>query len=142
MLSHLSFGVDHLERAASFYDKILAPLGCVRIFTKSHAIGFGEEGGEDKLTLFAKPGQAVAPGPGFHLAFAAPNREAVDAFHAAALAAGGRDCGSPGLRLNYGPTYYAAFVIDLDGYKLEAHYQYLEGHPLFDQSSDTNFRWA
>lgn len=122
MLGHLSFGVSDLERAASFYDRILAPLGYVRIFTRSHAVGFGEQGGQDKLTLFAKPGQVVAPGPGFHLAFDAPSREAVDAFHASALAAGGRDCGDPGLRLNYGPTYYAAFVIDLDGYKPEAHH--------------------
>jgi catechol 2,3-dioxygenase-like lactoylglutathione lyase family enzyme len=65
----------------------------------------------------------IAPGPGFHLAFIAPSREAVDAFHAAALAAGAEDCGAPGPRPHYGETYYAAFVIDLDGYKLEAVHQ-------------------
>jgi catechol 2,3-dioxygenase-like lactoylglutathione lyase family enzyme len=142
MLSHLSFGVNDLSRAASFYDQILAPLGYVRLFTRSQAVGFGEEGGEHRLSLLAKPGQVVPPGPGFHLAFAAPSHEAVDAFHAAALAAGGRDCGSPGLRLNYGPTYYAAFVIDLDGYKLEAQRQTLEFDPYFDQSSEASFRLA
>jgi catechol 2,3-dioxygenase-like lactoylglutathione lyase family enzyme len=60
------------------------------------------------------------PGPGFHIAFAAPDRAAVDAFHQAALAAGGIDNGGPGLRLHYGPTYYAAFVIDPDGHRIEA----------------------
>jgi catechol 2,3-dioxygenase-like lactoylglutathione lyase family enzyme len=65
----------------------------------------------------------VAPGPGFHLAFNAPSRAAVDAFHKAALSAGARDVGVPGLRPHYGATYYAAFVIDPDGYKLEAVHQ-------------------
>jgi catechol 2,3-dioxygenase-like lactoylglutathione lyase family enzyme len=121
MLGHLSFGVDDLERAAAFYESILAPLGYVRVWTSGqHAVGFGEKGGQDRLALFAKPNEATAPGPGFHLAFVAPSREAVDAFHAAAVAAGGKDCGPPGPRPRYGPTYYAAFVIDLDGYKLEA----------------------
>jgi catechol 2,3-dioxygenase-like lactoylglutathione lyase family enzyme len=123
MLSHLSFGVDDLDRSAAFYERVLAPLGYVRTFTKGHAVGFGEPGGEDQLALFAKPHTAAPPGPGFHLAFSAPNRGAVDAFHAAALAAGGKDEGPPGLRAQYGPTYYAAFVTDLDGYKLEAHHQ-------------------
>jgi catechol 2,3-dioxygenase-like lactoylglutathione lyase family enzyme len=121
MLGHLSFGVDDLERSASFYDKILAPLGYVRLWTtRGRAVGFGEEGGQDRLALFAKPGEAAAPGPGFHLALIAPSREAVDAFHAAALAGGAKDCGAPGLRPRYGANYYAAFVIDLDGHKLEA----------------------
>ena len=121
MLGHLSFGVDDLERSASFYDKILAPLGYVRLWTTpGRAVGFGEEGGQDRLALFAKPGEAAAPGPGFHLALIAPSREAVDAFHAAALAGGAKDGGAPGLRPHYGPNYYAAFVIDLDGHKLEA----------------------
>jgi catechol 2,3-dioxygenase-like lactoylglutathione lyase family enzyme len=123
MLGHLSFGVNDLDRAAAFYDRILAPLGFVRVWTTPKGVGFGKEGGGDKLALFAKPQQAVAPGPGFHLAFNAPNRQAVNAFHAAAVRAGGTDCGAPGLRPHYGITYYAAFVIDLDGYKLEAVHQ-------------------
>jgi catechol 2,3-dioxygenase-like lactoylglutathione lyase family enzyme len=122
VLSHLSFGVNDLGRAAIFYEKILAPLGYVRVFANDRAIGFGEPGGQDRLALFVKS-QATAPGPGFHLAFIAPNREAVNAFYAAAIGAGGRDDGAPGLRLQYGPNYYAAFVIDPDGYKLEAIYQ-------------------
>jgi catechol 2,3-dioxygenase-like lactoylglutathione lyase family enzyme len=123
MLGHLSFGVNDLDRAAAFYDRILAPLGFVRAWTNPRGVGFGPKGGGDKLALFSRPAQAVAPGPGFHLAFNAPSRAAVDAFHAAALEAGGADCGAPGLRPQYSATYYAAFVIDLDGYKLEAVHQ-------------------
>jgi catechol 2,3-dioxygenase-like lactoylglutathione lyase family enzyme len=123
MLGHLSFGVADLARAADFYDRILAPLGYVRVWTSPEGAGFGERGAGDKLALFAAPGPVMPPGPGFHLAFNAPTREAVDAFHAAAIAAGGTDSGAPGPRPDYGPTYYAAFVIDLDGYKLEAVHQ-------------------
>jgi len=123
VLGHISFGVQDLARSAAFYDEILAPLGYVRVWTKPHAVGFGEKSRGDKLALFEKPGQAMAPGAGFHLALAAPSREAVDAFHAAALRAGGMDCGGPGTRPHYGATYYAAFVLDPDGYKLEAVHQ-------------------
>jgi catechol 2,3-dioxygenase-like lactoylglutathione lyase family enzyme len=123
MLGHMSFGVDDLARSAEFYGEIFAPLGYVRIWSKQHAVGFGEKGGGDKLALFAKAGEVRAPGPGFHLAFNAPSRDAVDRFHAAALRAGGIDCGRPGPRLQYGATYYAAFVLDPDGYKLEAVHQ-------------------
>ena len=123
MLGHVSFGVSDLARAAAFYDAALAPLGYGRVWTSPHAVGFGEKGAGDKLALFARPGRAAAPGPGFHLAFDAPSRAAVDAFHAAALEAGGKDDGPPGPRPHYGPTYYAAFVVDPDGHKLEAVHQ-------------------
>jgi len=95
----------------------------LRVSGQIQGVGFGPKGGGDKLALFYKPQQAIAPGPGFHLAFNAPSREAVDAFHAAAVIAGGTDCGAPGLRPQYSATYYAAYVIDLDGYKLEAVHQ-------------------
>ncbi len=123
MLGHLSFGVTDLARAAAFYQAALAPLGYVRVWSGECAIGFGEAGGPDRLALFARPGEACPPGPGFHLAFTAPSRAAVDGFHAAALAAGGRDEGAPGPRPNYGASYYAAFVVDPDGHKLEAVHQ-------------------
>ena len=123
MLGHLSFGVHDLARAAAFYDAILAPLGYVRVWTSPHAVGFGAPGGGDKLALFARPDVVVAPGPGFHLAFDAPSRAAVDGFHVAALAAGAVDEGKPGVRLHYSASYYAAFVRDPDGYKLEAVHQ-------------------
>jgi catechol 2,3-dioxygenase-like lactoylglutathione lyase family enzyme len=123
MLGHLSFGVGDLARSAEFYDRVLAALGYVRVWSNLRGVGFGEKGGEDKLALFAQPKRGRPPGPGFHLAFTAPSRGAVDMFHAAALGAGGRDCGAPGPRPHYGTTYYAAFVLDPDGYKLEAVHQ-------------------
>jgi catechol 2,3-dioxygenase-like lactoylglutathione lyase family enzyme len=123
LLGHLSFGVGDLDRAARFYDAALAPLGYVRVWSSAKGVGYGSPGGGDKLALFARPGEARAPGPGFHLAIDAPARSAVDAFYAAALAHGGVDAGAPGPRAHYSPTYYAAFVIDPDGYKLEAVHQ-------------------
>ena len=124
-LHHLSLGVRDIARTANFYDAALAPLGYDRVWSDirsgepDQAIGYGPPGDSDKLAL-KQHGDAAAPGSGFHIAFAAPNRQAVDAFHKAALAAGGRDNGPPGLRRDYGPTYYAAFVIDPDGHRLEA----------------------
>ncbi len=123
MLSHLSLGVEDLARATKFYERALAPLGYVCVWKNARGSGFGEPGGEDRLAIFGRPGEARAPGAGFHLCFVAPDRAAVDAFHAAALAAGGTDIGAPGLRERYSPTYYAAFVIDPDGHKLEALHQ-------------------
>ncbi|HRD75859.1 MAG TPA: VOC family protein [Hyphomicrobiaceae bacterium] len=123
MLGHISFGVEDLARSIRFYDAALAPLGVTRVWTTDTAAGFGALGGPDRLALFHRPGAARAPGPGFHLALVAPSRDAVDAFSAAALAHGGRDDGPPGPRPRYSPTYYAAFVIDPDGHKLEAVHQ-------------------
>ena len=111
-----------MARAAAFYDAVLAPFGCVRVWDGPKGVGYGLPGGEDRLALFPVE-MPVAPGPGFHLAFDAPDRAAVDAFHAAALASGGEDRGGPGLRPHYGATYYAAFVTDPDGHKLEAVHQ-------------------
>lgn len=101
----------------------LVPLGIVWVWTIANATGYGSSGGNDKLALKGQTGQVIPPGPGFHLAFTAATYEAVDAFYIAALRARGRDKGPPGLRLHYSPTYYAAFVIDPDGYRLEAVYQ-------------------
>ncbi len=122
MLGHLSLGVADLDRATAFYDPALAALGYVRVWTGDTGVGYAPPGENDKLNLFARAG-TCAPGVGFHLAFNAPNRAAVDAFHAAALANGGVDAGSPGLRPHYGARYYAAFVLDPDGHKLEAVHQ-------------------
>ncbi|MCB9623116.1 MAG: VOC family protein [Sandaracinus sp.] len=124
MLHHLSLGVVDVERAARFYDAALAPLGYVRVWSDlrpgetGQAVGYGERGGGDRLAL--KQVDRVVPQAGFHLALAAPSRAAVDAFHAAALAVGGTDHGAPGLRERYGPDYYAAFVTDVDGHRIEA----------------------
>lgn len=121
MLGHISFGVSDLKRSAAFYDATLQALGYARVFTSDRAVGYGAPGSRsDRLLLIAKPAPVTPPGSGFHLAFAAPSREAVDRFHAAALASGGLDQGGPGPRPHYGADYYAAFVLDPDGYKLEA----------------------
>jgi catechol 2,3-dioxygenase-like lactoylglutathione lyase family enzyme len=123
MLSHLSLGVADLARAAAFYDGVLGALGYARVWSNADGVGYGEAGGNDQLALFAASGIASPPGAGFHLAFAAPTRASVDAFHAAALRLGGRDQGAPGTRPHYSPSYYAAFVTDPDGHKLEAVHQ-------------------
>jgi catechol 2,3-dioxygenase-like lactoylglutathione lyase family enzyme len=123
VLSHLSFGVADLARAAAFYDGALAALSYVRVWSDEDGVGYGVPGGNDKLALFVQADRPSPPGPGFHLAFVAPSRAAVDAFHAAALRLGGRDEGAPGERPHYSPTYYAAFVTDPDGHKLEAVHQ-------------------
>jgi catechol 2,3-dioxygenase-like lactoylglutathione lyase family enzyme len=125
VLSHLSLGVRDLECSQTFYDAVLASLGFVRVWRAKTAIGYGAPGGEDRLALKLRADAQVrlAAGPGFHLAFAAPSRAAVDAFHAAALKSGGQDDGAPGLRPHYGANYYAAFVTDPDAHKLEAVHQ-------------------
>jgi catechol 2,3-dioxygenase-like lactoylglutathione lyase family enzyme len=120
MLHHVSFGVSNLERSAAFYDAALAVLGYVRVWTDATAVGYGLAAGQDLFAVYLKAGDAVAPGPGFQLAFTAPSREAVARFHADELAHGGQDNGAPGLRAAYGPNYFAAFVIDPDGYRIEA----------------------
>ena len=119
MLHHISLGVTDLNRSAAFYDAALAALGYVRVWTDATAIGYGVAGGGDKLAIKLRDG-ATAPGPGFHLALAAPDRASVDRFHEAALRHGGQDDGAPGLRPHYGPDYYAAFVVDPDGHHVEA----------------------
>jgi len=120
MLHHLSFVVADLPRAAAFYDAALAPLGYVRVWSDVRAIGYGRPGGGDQFAIKLGPGPIVAPGAGFHVAFAAPCHAAVDAFYEAALTHGGRDNGGSGLHPEYGDAYYAAFVIDPDGYRIEA----------------------
>ena len=119
MLGHVSIGVRDLEGATRFYDAVLSALGYVRLWTGEAGIGYGAPGGGEQLNVFQNS-QALSPGPGFHLAFTAPDTASVDAFHSAALSLGGSNNGAPGLRLNYGPTYYAAFVLDPEGHRLEA----------------------
>jgi catechol 2,3-dioxygenase-like lactoylglutathione lyase family enzyme len=120
MLHHVSFGVADLDRAGRFYDAALAPLGFVRVWTTATEIGYGRAGGGDKFALKQIADGLATPGRGFHLAFAAGSSAAVDGFHAAALRHGGTDNGAPGPRPRYGPHYYAAFVIDPDGHRIEA----------------------
>nr|WP_315252412.1 VOC family protein [uncultured Duganella sp.] len=119
MLHHLSFGVRDLARAGAFYDAVLGALGYRRVFEDDTAIGYGVEDDKDLLCLKLRP-NATPPGDGSHLAFAAPSRAAAAAFHAAGLRTGGVDNGAPGLRKDYGDHYYAAFLIDPDGHRIEA----------------------
>ena len=119
MIHHLSLGVRDLQASARFYDGALGALGFRRVFEDDDAIGYGIHDDEDILCLKLRDA-AAAPGPGVHLAFTAPTRAAVDAFHAAGMDLGGLDNGGPALREDYGPHYYAAFLVDPDGHRIEA----------------------
>jgi len=119
MLHHISFGVRDLALAGAFYDAALGALGFRRVFEDDDAIGYGLEDDKDLLCLKLRD-DAAAPGAGFHMGFAAPTRAAVDAFHAEALRIGGQDNGAPGPRPDYGDHYYAAFLVDPDGHRIEA----------------------
>lgn len=115
MYDHIGLRVKDVARSARFYAAALAPLGCVKSYEDAEGAGFGPPG-SPALWLYAG-GDASQ---GAHLAFRAPSREAVAVFHTAGLAAGGKDNGEAGLRLDYSPTYYAAFLIDPDGNNVEA----------------------
>ena len=123
MIDHIGFPVSDYERAKAFYARALAPLGYTLIMevggdnteSASPAAGFGANGKPD----FWIDGEGGIDRP-LHVAIAAKDRATVDAFHAAALAAGGRDNGRPGLRPHYHPHYYVAFVLDPDGHNIEA----------------------
>ena len=122
MITHISIGVRDIERSKRFYDAVLEPLGYKCLRAARSLVGYGY--GRDSIALWVV--QAERPVPvdeksGLHFCFAAPDAAAVDAFHMAALRAGGNDNGAPGLRPIYGPDYYAAFIIDPDGYRIEAY---------------------
>lgn len=120
MFDHVSIGVSDIKRAGKFYDAALGPLGYTRLSDGEGSLGYGDKAVALWLGATAKP---VKPDmeSGLHFCFVAKDRKAVDAFHAAALKSGGKDNGKPGVRADYSPTYYAAFVIDPDGYRIEAY---------------------
>ena len=123
MIAHVSIGVRDIDRSKRFYDAVLEPLGYKCLRAARTLLGYGY--GRDSIALWVV--QAEHPVPADeksdpHFCFAAANAAAVDAFHAAALRSGGRDNGAPGLRPEYSPDYYAAFIIDPDGYRIEAYY--------------------
>jgi catechol 2,3-dioxygenase-like lactoylglutathione lyase family enzyme len=122
LIDHVSLPVADLGRAAAFYDAVLATLGLHRRKERPGAIGYGRDAG-------AAPGfwildrvqdGSARPGIGLHVSFQAPDRASVAAFHATALRCGGKDAGAPGLRPQYTMPFYGAFVLDLDGFKIEA----------------------
>ena len=123
MIDHVGFAVTDAERSRRFYQEALAPLDIGLIMTVTPdqtesggtAHGFGSDG---KPYFWVGDNERV--GEGTHVAFGVDSRAKVDAFHEAALAAGGRDNGAPGIRSHYHPNYYAAFVLDPDGHNIEA----------------------
>lgn len=127
MLDHVGITVADFARSRAFYEAALKPLGSAVVMAMSaeetggayEGVGLGAGGKPSFWVSRPGAGAGVASGP-IHLAFQAPDRAAVRTFHAAALAAGGRDNGGPGLRPDYHPNYYAAFVLDPDGNNVEA----------------------
>ena len=120
MFDHISIGVRDAAAAKAFYDAVLAPLGYSCLSQSPGSLGYGGK----SVALWI--GETAHPVPaddrsGLHLCLAAPTRGGVEAFHAAALRHGGSDNGKPGLRADYGENYFAAFVVDPDGYRLEAY---------------------
>jgi catechol 2,3-dioxygenase-like lactoylglutathione lyase family enzyme len=120
MIDHLSIDTANIAKARAFYDAALAALGYKRLSDGDTSIGYGE-GAVAFWVLAVKHPIVANAGSGLHICFSAPNRESVDAFHAAALVAGGLDNGAPGLRTGYAPTHFAGFVIDPDGMRIEAY---------------------
>jgi len=120
MIDHISIGVRDVHKAKAFYDATLKPLGYVCLSPGDSSLGYGKGAAQFWVNFSESP---VPPDPksGLHFCLAAPTRKSVAAFHQAALAAGGRDNGAPGLRADYGDNYYAAFVVDPDGYRIEAY---------------------
>lgn len=120
MFDHVSIGVADIPRSGRFYDAVLKPLGYTRLSDGETSLGYGAKAVQLWLGAAGKPVTADMES-GLHFCFVAPDRKSVDAFHAAALKTGGSDNGKPGVRTDYGPKYYAAFVIDPDGYRIEAY---------------------
>jgi len=120
MLHHLSLGVTNLSRSGIFYDAALAPLDYVRVWADDTAIGYGPVGGGDKFAIKLQTNNINIPGESFHIAFTAHSHASVDTFYKDALTHGGKDNGGSGFHPEYGEHYYAAFVFDPDGYRIEA----------------------
>jgi catechol 2,3-dioxygenase-like lactoylglutathione lyase family enzyme len=124
VLDHIGINVSSYPRSRAFYEKALAPLGITCVMEYGTFCGFGRDGKPDfwigeGANRFQTPAQVAVITP-VHVCFVARSRAEVDAFHRAALAAGGKDNGAPGIRKEYHPSYYGAFVIDPDGHNVEA----------------------
>ncbi len=122
MIDHVSIGVRDIARSKRFYDAALEPLGYACLSQGEGSLGYGRDAVALWIGAAEHPVRADMQS-GLHFCFTAPTHDSVKAFHAAALRTGGRDNGPPDLRADYGPGYYAAFVIDPDGYRIEAHCQ-------------------
>jgi catechol 2,3-dioxygenase-like lactoylglutathione lyase family enzyme len=115
VIDHVIIGASDFEASKAFYARALAPLGMSAVMEFPGGVGYGKEG---KPWFWVT--EREAPKGSLHVAFAAPDRATVDAFHREALAAGASDNGAPGLREHYHPSYYGAFVLDPDGHNIEA----------------------
>jgi catechol 2,3-dioxygenase-like lactoylglutathione lyase family enzyme len=118
-LSHVSIGVNDVQRAKAFYDPLMKIVGLKVRQAAEESVDYGNE----RLVFSLETPvdrRAATPGNGVHIAFSAPDRATVDAFYREALRLGARDAGAPGLRPQYSASYYGAFVLDLDGNKIEA----------------------
>jgi catechol 2,3-dioxygenase-like lactoylglutathione lyase family enzyme len=119
VIAYTTVGVNDMKRAIAFYDAVFAPLGAERETTSATWTGYARAGETGRFFLTSPhDGQPASGGNGIMLAFLAASRAAVDAFHAAALAHGGRDEGAPGVREGMNPVFYAAYARDPDGAKL------------------------
>jgi len=120
MIDHVSIGVGDISKSKHFYDSVLIPLGYKCLSESADSLGYGS----DTVAFWICKTERPVPADdksGLHFCFRAPTGKGIDGFHAAALAAGGRDNGKPGVRAEYGADYYAAFVIDPNGYRIEAY---------------------
>jgi len=124
MLDHISITVSDVGSSAIFWDAVMTALGVPCVIRNERQLGYGirNRAGDDGYTYISifPSREANLVADNRHWCFRAPNRAAVDAFHAAGLAAGGRNDGRPGLRADYHPSYYAAFLRDPDGNRIEA----------------------
>jgi catechol 2,3-dioxygenase-like lactoylglutathione lyase family enzyme len=121
MIDHISIGVRNVAASKRFYDGALQPLGYQCLSDSPESLGYGAKAPALWISAAERPVPADSRS-GLHFCFAASSRKSVDAFHAAGLACGGRDNGRPGLRTDYGAGYYAAYLIDPDGYRIEAYF--------------------
>ena len=121
ILSHVSIGTNDMPRAVAFYDAVLPVLGCKKLMEYPFGVAYGKQFPEFWVQL-PIDGKPASVGNGSHICFIAESKEAVQAFHQAAMAAGATDDGPPGPRPQYSPGYYGAFARDPDGHKVEAVY--------------------
>jgi catechol 2,3-dioxygenase-like lactoylglutathione lyase family enzyme len=118
-LSHISFSVSDFQKSLQFYDAVMGALSHRRLYSGENGAGWGRAPGREIFEIKKRVDKAATPSSGFHLAFHASRKDEVHEFYDKALNNGGKDNCSPGPRPEYGDGYYAAFVIDPDGYELE-----------------------
>ena len=121
MIDHISIGAQSIAASKRFYDAALQALGYRCLSDSPDSLGYGADAPALWISATDRPVPSE-PRSGLHFCFSAASRKAVDAFHAAGLASGGRDNGRPGLRTDYGAGYYAAYLVDPDGYRIEAYF--------------------